>query len=62
VSVMVLHAFGRSTSRMARRVTFFRLDLAPRVATSLVRSGCQFSYQDMTKPKDENEPREERDL
>jgi hypothetical protein len=36
-SVMVLHAFGTSTSRIARRVTFFRLDLDPSVATSLVK-------------------------
>lgn len=34
-SVMVSHALGRLTSRIARRVTFFRLDFAPSVATSL---------------------------
>jgi hypothetical protein len=34
-SVMVLHALGTSTSRIALRVTLFRLDLEPSVATSL---------------------------
>ena len=33
--VIVSQALGMSTSRMALRVTFFRLDLEPRVATSL---------------------------
>ena len=32
---MVLHAFGTSTSRIALRVTFFKFDLEPNVATSL---------------------------
>jgi hypothetical protein len=34
-SWMVSHAFGTLTSRIALRVTFFKVDLEPRVATSL---------------------------
>lgn len=33
--VIVLQALGMSTSRIALRVTFFRFDLEPSVATSL---------------------------
>jgi hypothetical protein len=35
-SMMVSHVFTTSTSRMALRETFFRVDFEPSVATSLV--------------------------
>lgn len=39
--VMVWHAFGISTSKMALRLIFFRFDLEPNVATSLEGSAWQ---------------------